>query len=188
MFRACDMSAARRPFRGVTRRRRRGAHEDTTELTPRVLTAVEGDDEGVIDDADGSAGFVGIGAVSTSTWRNPSERGRPRRWSFRAVPPRRFRSSALRASGAARLATDRSGHLARRSSAGCRQGGGADHRVRGRKLSTVRRHSHCRAVVIGAGGEHPGVEGDAGARPVARREGRDRTGVDRCRQVTYGPA
>jgi hypothetical protein len=79
-----------------------------------------------------------------------------RRWSLRAVLPRRFRSSALRASGAGRLATDRSGRLARRAVAGCRHGGGADHRVRGRKLSTVRRHGRCRTVVFGSGGEQTG--------------------------------
>ena len=76
-----------------------------------------------------------------------------RRWSLRAVLPRRFRSSALRASGAGRLATDHSGRLTQCAVAGCRQGGGADHRVRGRELSTVRRHGRCRAVVIGSGGE-----------------------------------
>jgi hypothetical protein len=42
-----------------------------------VLTAAEGDDERVIDDADGSAGFVGIVAASASTCRSPYERGRP---------------------------------------------------------------------------------------------------------------
>ncbi|MGQ0718243.1 MAG: hypothetical protein ACT4NP_13230 [Pseudonocardiales bacterium] len=39
--------------------------------------------------------------------------------------PRRFRSSALRASGAGRLATDRSGRLTQCAVAGCRQGRGA---------------------------------------------------------------
>jgi hypothetical protein len=36
-----------------------------------LLTAAEGDDDGVIDDADGSAGFVGIVAASTSTCPSP---------------------------------------------------------------------------------------------------------------------
>jgi hypothetical protein len=39
------------------------------------LTAAEGDDEGVIDGADGSADFVGIVAASTASCRSPCERG-----------------------------------------------------------------------------------------------------------------
>jgi hypothetical protein len=76
------------------------------------------------------------------------------RWSLGAVLPRRFRCSALRACGAGRLATDRSGRLARRavdswlSSRWQRR-----YRVRHRELSTVRRHGRCRTVVIGSGGE-----------------------------------
>jgi hypothetical protein len=42
-----------------------------------VLTVAEGDDEGVIDGADGSAGFVGNVAASTSTCRSLYKRGRP---------------------------------------------------------------------------------------------------------------
>jgi hypothetical protein len=45
---------------------------------PQRIPAAEGDDEGVIDGADGSAGFVGILVASTSTCRSPYERGRPK--------------------------------------------------------------------------------------------------------------
>jgi hypothetical protein len=50
---------------------------DRFERLLTLLTAAEGDDERVIDDADGSAGFVGIVAASASTCRSPYERGRP---------------------------------------------------------------------------------------------------------------
>jgi hypothetical protein len=59
-----------------------------------------------------------IAVASTSTRRSPYEPGRPHRWSRQAVLPRRFRSSALRASGAGRLATDRSGRPVRRAKFG----------------------------------------------------------------------
>jgi hypothetical protein len=44
-------------------------------VSSQLLAAAEGDDEGVIDGADGSAGFVGIVAASTSTCRSPFECG-----------------------------------------------------------------------------------------------------------------
>jgi hypothetical protein len=89
------------------------------------------------------------------TCRSPYERGCPQAvTSGSAAAP--LRSSALRASGAGRLATDRSARLAQCAVAGCRQGGGADHPVRGRELSTVRRHGRCRAVVMGSEHSTPG--------------------------------
>jgi hypothetical protein len=120
-----------------------------------VLTAAEGDDERVIDGADGAAGFVDIVAASASTCRSPYERaaragGHSRQCCRAASAPRARCAPPVRVG----LPPIRTGRLARHAVTGCRQGGGADHRVRGRELSTVRRHGRCRAVVIGSGGEH----------------------------------
>jgi hypothetical protein len=155
-----------------------------------VLT-VEGDDEGVIDDADGSAGFVGIVAVSTSIWRSPSERGRPRRWSFRAVPPcRRAASAPRRCAPPVRLGLP---PIARGTSRAAP------------RLAVVRVAAPITEFEVGSYPQFvviatvaPSSLGLAVNTRVSRAtreldrlldpEGRDRTGVDRCRQVTRAPA
>jgi hypothetical protein len=157
------------------------------------LTAAEGDDERVIDGADSSASFVGIVAASTSTCRSPYERGHPQ------VVTSGSAAAPLPLLGAARLrcgsaCPDRSGRLARRAVAGCRHGDGADHQVRHRQLSTVRRHGRCRTVVIGSGGEHLRATSAPGRisslhTAVYRPRGRPSaaaSGVSRC-AVRCGP-
>jgi len=70
----------------------------------QLLTAIHGAEDGAIDGARVAAASVGIVAARSSTCRQPAEHPCGPQTGGRAVLPRRFRSSALRACGASRLA------------------------------------------------------------------------------------
>jgi len=74
-------------------------------LRPMLLAAIHGADDGAIDGAHDATAVIGAVAACSSTCRKQPSTPPVLQTGGQAVLPRRFRSSALRACGAGRLAT-----------------------------------------------------------------------------------